>query len=82
MVLSQPALPATLVPLVQWGEQAESLRDACELGQEMFEERARARAGMIQAVLPPLLFICVGCMVIFIVVGLFLPLINLISKLS
>jgi type II secretory pathway component PulF len=82
LLMSQPALPATLVPLVQWGEQAESLRDAFQLGQDMFEERARARAGMIQAILPPLLFIGVGCMVIFIVVGLFMPLINLISQLS
>jgi type II secretory pathway component PulF len=82
MMLTQPALPATLIPLVQWGEQSGALGESFQLGQQMFEERARIRAAMIQAVLPPLLFIFIGCMVIFVVIALFMPMVDLISKLS
>jgi type II secretory pathway component PulF len=40
------------------------------------------RALLLQSVIPPLLFILVGSMVLFIVIAQFGPMINLISALS
>ena len=68
--------------MIEWGEQSGKLPDSFRVGQEMFEKRARMRALMLQAVLPPLLFLVVGSVIQFIVVAQFAPMINLISALS
>lgn len=79
---SERQVPATLVPLVHWGEQAGALEDSLELSCEMLEDRVRMRAFWLHAALPPVLFISIGCAVLAVVTALFLPLIKLISSLT
>jgi type II secretory pathway component PulF len=75
-------LPSTLIPLVEWGEQFGALSESFRVGREMFEKRAEVRGTLLHAVVSPLLFIWIASAVTFMVVALFLPLIDLISKLS
>lgn len=82
MMFSFRALPSSLIPLLEWGEQSGTLSESFGVGREMFEKRAGMRAGLIQFIIPPLLFIWVGCTVSFVVAVTFLPLFNLISMLS
>ncbi len=82
MLFTTPQLPAALVPMVEWGEKTGNLPESFRVGQEMLSKRARMRALLLQSILPPILFICIGCAILFVVMGLFMPLIDLISKLS
>jgi type II secretory pathway component PulF len=82
MMYATQELPTAIVPLVEWGEKTGTLPDAFSVGQEMFEKRAKTRAMMLQAVIPPVLFLGVGCMILFVVLGLFAPLFILINSLS
>lgn len=75
-------LPASLVPLLRWGESKGSLADALSAGRETFQMRVRQRCLLLQTVLPPLLFLGVGCAVLLVVGAIFLPLISLIGSLS
>ncbi len=82
MMFSFRSLPSSLIPLLEWGEQSGTLSESFGVGREMFEKRAGMCAGLIQFIIPPLLFIWVGCTVSFVVAVTFLPLVNLISNLS
>ena len=70
------------IPLVEWGEKSNQLSDSFHVGHEMLEKRARMRAMLLQAIVPPLLFLFLGAVLLFLVVALFAPMIDLISKLS
>ncbi len=74
--------PASLIPLVRWGEEKGSLTDAFCTGREMFESRVRVRSLLLQAVLPPIMFIAIACCAVFVVSALFLPLTSMIQGLS
>ncbi len=75
-------LPASLVPLVQWGERTGALGEALRGASDYLEGRVRLRAEMLRVVLPPLLFILIGSGALFVVVSLLAPLITLIQYLS
>ncbi|MCY2986560.1 MAG: type II secretion system F family protein [Planctomycetota bacterium] len=74
--------PACLVPLVRWGEETGTLAEALGAGREMLEERVRMRSLLLQMALPPVLFIAIGCLVLFAVGAMFMPMINLVQGLS
>ncbi len=74
--------PASLVPLVRWGERIQTLGEAFGAAVELFERRALTYASLLETVLPPLMFLFVLISVGTILLALFLPLINLISHLS
>ena len=82
MIASERRIPASLVPLVRWGEESGDLAEALGMGREMLEERVRIRSLWLKTALPPVLFIGIGCCVTFVVGALFLPLISLISCLT
>jgi type II secretory pathway component PulF len=74
--------PASLIPLVQWGERGHALADAFRAAAEMFEGRCRSQSTLLQALLLPIMLLA-----IFTAAGLFigatmLPLISLIQRLS
>ncbi len=75
-------LPVSLIPVIDWGEKSGAAADAFRTGQEMLAERARRRATLLQSVIPPLLFLLVGSVLQFVLIAMFLPMINLISHLS
>ncbi len=82
MMYATPQLPASIIPMVRWGEKSGELSDSFRLGQEMFAKRARLRAAVLQSVIPPILFVGIGGVVLCAVIAMFAPLIDLISKLS
>jgi type II secretory pathway component PulF len=75
-------IPATLVPLVHWGETTSAFDESFRVGSELFQRRVQTRATMVTALVPPLLFVGIGCCVLFVVFGAFLPLLDLVSALS
>lgn len=75
-------LPPLVTPLVRWGEFVGALPSALITAGEAFESRARRRIELLRIVLPPIVFVLVGCSVAFVVIGLFSPLLSLIRGLS
>ena len=74
--------PASLIPLVQWGQQAPALADAFRAAAEMFEGRVRSQGNMLDFILLPIIFLAIVISVGFFVIAMFLPLISLVVKLS
>ena len=82
MMYTFRAIPASLIPLVEWGEQSGALSESFRVGREMFEKRVGTRAALINFLVPPLLFLWIGCTVLFMVVATFGPMVSLVSNLS
>lgn len=80
--LAERPFPASLIPLVQWGQRGNVLGEAFEAAAEMFEGRVRSHGTMMEAVLLPGTMIGLGFCVGFLVIALFLPLISLVACLS
>jgi len=76
------AFPATVVPVIAWGQQSSGLAAALQATAEMFESRARARHALLEAVLPTVILLFIGGTVLLVVSGLFLPLLSLIRALT
>jgi type II secretory pathway component PulF len=74
--------PASLAPLVQWGQQSAALGDAFRAAAEMFEGGAQSRSTPLEIVIAPLAFLAVAAFIGFFVLAMLLPLISLIQKLS
>lgn len=75
-------IPASIVPVIRWGEQTGALSEALSTTHDLLERRVRVRAVMLKSVLPPILFIVIVCQVGGIVFALFMPLVSLIQGLS
>jgi type II secretory pathway component PulF len=75
-------LPASLAPLLRWGEDAGALPAALRTAGDMFENRVRIRAGLLRVVLPPLIFVLVAFGTLAIWNILLAPLIDSIRNLS
>lgn len=82
MMSSSREIPATLIPMVRWGEEAGALADSLDLGREMLKERVRMRSLWLQMAVPPLLFIAIACGAVMVVAALFLPMISLVQNLT
>lgn len=82
LLSSQRRLPASLVPLLRWGEQIGAMPDALAAVTELSSRRAMIRSTLLRSLLPPLLFMAIASAVLFVVVALFMPLMNLIQGLS
>ena len=82
MMFSFRALPSSLIPLVEWGEQQGALAESFDVGREMFAKRAAVHATLVRLLVPPVLFVWVGSTVMFVLAATFAPMIDLISKLS
>lgn len=76
------AIPRGLVTLLQWSEGRQSLGEALHMAGSMFEARARSQAAFVGAVSIVLAVVLVLWGAALLVVGLFLPLVQLISVLS
>jgi len=82
LMSATPRVPASLVPIVRWGERAGQLPEAFRVAAEMFEGRLQMRAELVRTILPPLVFVAVACSVLMLLAGLFLPMISMIQSLS
>ncbi len=74
--------PVGLPRLVRWGERQGSLTEVLHMAGEMFEPRASAHATFAGTVLGVLSVLLILWGLFTVIVGLMLPLVNLISKLS
>ena len=78
----RPQFPPSLMPIVEWGQRAPALADAFRAAAEMFEGRVRTQGSLLEAVLLPIMFMLIFCLVGAFVVAVFLPLIGIITWLS
>jgi type II secretory pathway component PulF len=81
-IARQPLFPRGLSRLLRWAEGQQTLPESLDMAGEMFAARARAQASFAGAVLSVLSVLSILAGIAAVVVGLFIPLITLISKLS
>jgi type II secretory pathway component PulF len=81
-ILQQRGLPLSIVPLVRWGEQNDSLPDGLKSAAEMLEGRLRMRSLILIQILPPLVFILVGLMAMSFITAVMSTMFTMISGLS
>lgn len=82
LIVLSPRLPATLAPLVRWGERTGQLGEALDSAAEMFEGRVRLRASLLRSILPPFVVVIAAVFALAIFVGFVAPLIVLIQDLT
>jgi type II secretory pathway component PulF len=71
-----------ILPLIEVGEKASTLGSAFQSAAEMFEGRANAQGRSLEVFLLPATFLMIICFCGVIVLGLFMPLIALITRLT
>lgn len=76
-----PQIPASLGPVVAWGEQVGALPAALRTAADMFEGRLETQLVLIRVVVPPLAFLLVLGFLLFLISSTLLPMYNLIQKL-
>ncbi len=74
--------PPSMIPLIQWGEQAPALDDSFRAAAEMFEGRVQTHGVFLEAVMVPITFFIIVTIVTTFMLALLLPLIQLITALS
>jgi type II secretory pathway component PulF len=74
--------PASLIPLIEWGQRAPALPDSFLAAAEMFEGRLRSQGSVLEAILLPSMFLLITGYVAMFIISMLLPLLDLIKKLS
>lgn len=74
-------LPASLAPILAWGEKSGQLAEALRTAADMFEGRVQLRATLIKQLAPPVMFVVVAGMALVLVAAMFAPLVSLIQNL-
>jgi general secretion pathway protein F len=74
--------PASLRPVVQWGQQVPALSSAFRAAAEMYNGRAYVQSTFLEVIALPFVLVIVLASVGFLVIALFMPLISLIQKLA
>ncbi len=78
----QSQFPASMIPLIQWGEQAPALDDSFRAVAEMFEGRVQTHGVFLEAVMVPITFFVIVLVVGLFTTALFMPLFQLVTGLS
>jgi type II secretory pathway component PulF len=81
MVLSR-RLPASLAPLIRWGQNTGRLDEAFQASAEMLEARVRLRASLLRTILPPFVFLAAAALALALFVGFLAPAVTLIQWLA
>jgi type II secretory pathway component PulF len=81
-MVEQRQFPASMIPLVAWGQGTPALPVAFRSIAEMFEGRVRSQGSLLEAILLPVIFLLIVTFVGFFTIAMFLPLIDLIKHLS
>jgi type IV pilus assembly protein PilC len=74
--------PKSFIRALAWERQREGFAEVLQSMSEMYAGRARALVAILIAVLPPVVVTLVAFVVGFVVISLFMPLIELLNKLS
>lgn len=72
----------SLSSMVAWGEAYGLLPDALRIASEVYEDRIEQQLSLVRRLMPTAALIAVGTLAIFVIIGLFIPLIKLIEGLS
>lgn len=76
---SRGQFPRSLVPLIDWGERNSTLPDALKNAGDVFEARAQSRAGVLEAIAPPIACLIVVGSAWFLLRTMYAPLIALLQ---
>jgi type II secretory pathway component PulF len=76
------AFPATLRPVIAWGETQSAMVAAFQAATDMFSARLVLQAQLVRIVAPPLTFLLVAAVVLYTIGALFGPFITVITNLS
>lgn len=83
LALIRPSLfPQGYARIIDWAEKHRGLPEALHMAGEMFEAQARSQAGFVSTVCSVLSIWSVLCGIVVMVLAIFVPMINLISRLS
>lgn len=74
--------PATMWPIVEWGQRVPDLPAALEVAAELFERRLRSLLALWETILPPIVFLIVCGGMLLVIRGTIVPLISLINALT
>ncbi len=77
-----PCFPSTFVQAVRWEKHTEAIPQMLRALADMFQAQTRDRATAVAAVCEPIIIVLTAGLLGFMVLGLFLPLVSLISNLS
>ncbi len=72
----------SLVALVAWGEKHGALPEALGVATDLFDDHVEQQASLVRRVLPPLALVTVATLMFFVIIGLMVPMVNLIEGLS
>jgi general secretion pathway protein F/type IV pilus assembly protein PilC len=82
LLVDSRRLPVSLAPLLRAGDKSGSLSDSFAAARDIFRKRVRTRALFVQGLIPPILFIAIGCVACFLLYAQFAPFVSLIQGLS
>jgi type II secretory pathway component PulF len=74
--------PASMIPVIEWGQRAPALPDAFRAVADMFEGRVRSQSPLLEAVLLPVTLLVIITFAGTFILAMMLPMISLISRLS
>ena len=72
----------SLVALVTWGEKYGLLPEALGIAAHVFDDQIEQHASLIRRLLPPVTLVTVAALMFFVIVGLMVPMVDLIEGLS
>ena len=78
----QSCLPSTFVQALRWEKHGAAIPELLRSMAEMFQQQTRDRAASVAAVCGPVIIVLTGGLLGFLVLGLVLPLVSLVSSLS
>jgi general secretion pathway protein F len=72
----------SLIAFVAWGERHGVLPDALRIAADVFEDRVEQHTSLVHRLLPPIALVSIASVMFFAIVGLMVPIIELINYLS
>jgi type II secretory pathway component PulF len=72
----------SLTAIANWGEKQNLLSDSLRIASDVFDDRIEQQLALVRRLVAPLSLIGIGTMAIFVVIGLFIPIVRLIQSLS
>ncbi len=75
-------VPASLIPMVRWGESQNVLANSLTTAAAQFERRVQFRAVLLQSILPPVIFIFIALGTLWLFNALAMPLVSLYHQMA
>lgn len=82
LIEASPRLPASIVPVVRWGERNDAMSDSLRSAYELLEGRIRLQGSLLSVLVGPLMLIFIAVLLGSLLVAMFLPLVSLIQNLT